>query len=172
MISVKFPTIDVMLANMDKARSRKIDKINHRHESGTKRFDVATRTIDFQNAINKLNQKYNKEFYMEHTGLSFVIQGHREYGHMSRRNGILGQDIDLTLGLHEMEKAGIQNTIKMVVDNNNNYMMASLSKLRTNNEFRDRMLKDRFNMMHDNTIPYYSWTLEELRAIDAIMYYG
>jgi len=172
MISVNIPTIDVMLANMVKTRSHKMEKNIRHQESGKKRFDVATRTIDFQNAINKLNRKYNKEFYMEHIGLSFVIQGHREYGHMSRRNGILGQDIDLTLGLHEMEKAGIENTIKMVVDNDNNYMMVSLSKLRINNEFRDRMLKDRFNMMHDNTIPYYSWTLKELRTIDAIMYSG
>lgn len=163
LISVVTPPLEQLIARMNRTR---------KHNAFVKRFGKSAKAKDFVNAIEKLNKIHKTEFYLEQNGLAFIVQGHREYGHMSRRNGILGQDIDFTLGVHEIEKAGTENTIKIIVDNAGNFLVVSLSKLLENGAFKKEMLNGKFRIKEDKSIPYVAWTLEELRHLDAIMYTG
>jgi hypothetical protein len=87
---------------------------------------------------------------------------------MSRRNGILGQDIDLTMNFQQIETAGTEDTIKMIVDNAGNFIVISLVIMAEQDQFSEENLKKRVLKGH-STIPY-SWNLEELEKINAIMY--
>jgi len=111
-----------LLNNMNKNRSRK---------EFVKNFGMAKKAIEFQEAINQLNQKYDTSYYMTREGSrSFYIEGHREFGYISRRDGILGQDISLTIDLKDIDKSGSEHTIKMIVDNQANWIVFSLTKMR------------------------------------------
>jgi len=153
------PTLETLLKNVNRTRTKK---------SFVERFGKSAKAIDFLAAIEKLNKLHNTNFYLEQDGHSFTIQGHREYGRMSRRNGILGQDIDLTMNFQQIETAGTEDTIKMIVDNAGNFIVISLVIMAEQDQFSEENLKKRVLKGH-NTIPY-SWNLEELEKINAIMY--
>lgn len=155
------PSLDILLKNVNKNRNKKniFEKIG--------RSDNA---ISFYETIEKLNERFGTSFYLERDGRKFTIQGHREYGHPSRRNGIIGQDIGLTLGVHELDEAGISNTIKFIVDNKNNFIMVSLSKMRNLSCFTDQALAGKFRVAKNATIPYCTWSLDELNSLGVILY--
>lgn len=153
------PPLEYLLSNMNK---------NRNHKNIIKKFGKSVKANDFIAAIEKLNELHNTSFYLEQDGHSFVIQGHREYGRMSRRNGILGQDIDLTMNFQQMETAGTEDTIKMIVDNAGNFIVVSLVRMAEQNQFSEENLKKRVLKGH-STIPY-SWNLEELEKMNAIIY--
>jgi hypothetical protein len=155
------PSLDILLSNVNRniTKKRLFDRIGH-----------SEKALSFDNAITKLNSLFGTSFYMERNGREFTIQGHREYGHLSRRNGILGSNIDVTLGVHEIEKAGSENTIKLITDNNNNFVMVSLLKMKELGCFNKTCLDKRLKPTRNNTIPYFTWSLEELDQIRAIIY--
>lgn len=151
-------SIELLLNNVNRNRSRK---------NFISRFGKSTKAIDFYNAIEKLNNMYKTSFYMETSRSSFTIQGHREYGHLSRRNGILGNDVDLTFSTTEIKKVD-DDTIKMIVDNDNNFIVISLTTMHENDQFSKENLKNR---IYDGNkkIPY-TWSLDELEKMNAIIY--
>ncbi|MFA5765464.1 MAG: hypothetical protein WC929_04870 [Bacilli bacterium] len=151
--------LEELLKNVNKTRANK---------SFVERFGKNVKAKDFLASIEKLNNIYGTDFYLEKDGHAFIIQGHREYGRMSRRNGILGQDIDLTMNFQQIETAGTEDTIKMIVDNAGNFIVVSLTKMAEQNQFSKENLKKRVLDGH-NTIPY-SWTLNELNELNAIIY--
>lgn len=155
------PSLEVLLKNVAKNKLQK-DLFN--------RIGHSEKAISFNEAIERLNDMYGTSFYMERNGQSFTIQGHREFGHLSRRNGILGNDIDFTLGIHEIKDAGTTNTIKCIIDNNNNFIVVSLTKLRELGHFTKERLDSRFQPTKQKTIPYFTWSLDELIIIEAILY--
>lgn len=148
-----------LLGNMQKNRDRKCF---------VKTFGSSQKAIEFQSVINNLNSKYNTTYYLERDGKSFFLEGHREHGPISRRNGILGKDISLTIDLKDIEKAGIENTVKMIVDNNLNYAVFSLSKMKDDG-LLDINVGHRFRVGHDGrTCRFCIWELSEVS--DAILY--
>ena len=166
MSTTGMPSLDVLLSNVNKARENK--KIKGTQGKGR---NLSKEKIDnFYKAIEKLNSIYGTQFYMETSGKTYTIQGNREYGHLSRRNGIIGVGVHLTLALHEMDAAGTENTIKMIVDNNGGFLVVSLSKMRELGLFSEEVLRERYRARSNNTIPYYTWNIDELREYDVIMY--
>jgi hypothetical protein len=159
------PTLDVLLNNVNRARENKKTK----GTQGKGRSLNKEKIDDFYKAVEKLNSIYGTQFYMETSGKTYTIQGNREYGHLSRRNGIIGVSVHLTLALHEMD-AGTENTIKMIVDNNGGFLVVSLSKMRELGLFSEEVLRERYRARPNNTIPYYTWNINELCEYDVIMY--
>ena len=164
MASVVFPSLEMMLSNMSKTKARK---------SFITKYGKSQKAIDFNDAIEKLNKKYNTSFYIEHENRAFVICGHREYGTISRRSGSLNQDVTMTLGSKELKKAGYENTIKMIVDDQNNYIIVSLVAMRNLGLLEDDSLsKHRGGVRSDSGRFFYSWSLEELYQLNTIPYFG
>lgn len=159
--NVVMPSLEVLLGKVAKNKIQKelFSRIGH-----------SEKAMSFNEAITKLNNMFGTSFYIERDGLSFTIQGHREFGHLSRRNGILGKNIDFTLGIHEIKDAGITNTIKCIIDNNNNFIVVSLTKLRELSHFTKERLDDRFRPTKQKTVPYFTWSINELTDIGAILY--
>lgn len=116
-------TLDLaaLLTNVDRIRER---------NCFAKSFGLSQKAEDAQKAIHELNAKYNTDYYLEREGKSLFIAGHREYGPISRRNGILGHDVSLTIDISKLVKAGSEHTIKMIIDNNSHWMVVSLSKMK------------------------------------------
>lgn len=161
MCTIAMPTLETLLGNVNKSKEHKklVNRIGH-----------SEKALSFDTVIKKLNTIFGTSFYLERDGRKFTIQGHREYGHLSRRNGILGQDIGLTLGVHELEEAGRSNTIKFIVDNKNNFIMVSLTKMKSLGCFTDQALAGKFRVARNNTIPYCTWSLEELNCLGVVLY--
>ena len=155
------PSLETMLMNVQKSRF---------HKELISRIGPSEKAQVFHTAIERLNSMFNTQFYLERDNRSFIIQGHREYGHVSYTGFVLGNDIDFTLGLYEIEDAGSENTIKMVVDKDNNIIVVSLSTMKDNNELTDENLEKKFYMKKDGTVHYYHWSLDELRQMNALMY--
>ena len=154
-------SLELLLQNVNKSRTRK---------ALFTRIGRSDKAMIFHETIIKLNGLFGTSFYVERDGHEFTIQGHREYGHPSRRNGILGKDIGLTLGVHELKEAGTSNTIKFIVDNSNNFIMVSLSSMKNLGCFTDENLSGKFRLTKNNTIPYCTWNLDELKDLNVIMY--
>ncbi len=153
--------LQTLLDNMNKTKMKK---------SFVKHFGRYQKAEEFQKAITELNTKYNTSYYMERDGRSFTIQGHREFGKISRRNGILGKDVSLTIDLKDIEKAGSEHTVKMIVDNNANWMVFSLRKM-LEVGLIDIHTGKRFRTSHDGyTYQFCIWELSELERIGAILY--
>lgn len=164
MASVLYPSLEILLGNMNKTRERK---------TFIQQYGKTQKAIDFNTAIEKLNGKYDTSFYIEHENRAFVICGHREYGTISRRSGSLKDDVTMTLGSKELKKAGHENTIKMIVDDENNCIVVSLVAMRNLGLLDDDALaKHRGGVMYDSGRFFYSWSLEELHKLDAIPYFN
>lgn len=161
MYTIVMPSLETLLGNVNKTKE---------HKQLVNRIGNSEKAMSFNTAIKKLNVMFGTSFYMERDKLSFTIQGHREFGHLSRRNGILGNNIDFTLGIHEIRDAGTTNTIKCIIDNNNNFIIVSLVKLRELGHFTKERLDDRFKPTKQKTIPYFTWSINELNNIRAILY--
>lgn len=159
MMITKNVSLEQLLCNMNKTRQRK---------SFVERFGKSKKMVDFLIAIEKLNKQNNTNFYIEHEKQSFTINGHREIGRISRRNGIIGQNIDLTMGFKQVEQALYEHTIHMIVDNAINFIVISFDKMKESGQFDKDALKERLLVGH-NTIPY-SWSIDELEKIGAIMF--
>ena len=161
MSDIVMPSLEILLNKVAKNKLQKelFNRIGH-----------SEKAISFNEAITKLNNMFGTSFYMERDRLSFTIQGHREFGHLSHRNGILGNNIDFTLGIHEIKDSGVTNTIKCIVDNNNNFILVSLIKLRELGHFTKENLDNRFQPTNQKTIPYFTWSLNELDEVGAILY--
>lgn len=153
------PPLESLLKNVSKNRDKKNIFI---------KIGRSERAIAFFSAIEKLNNLFGTSFYIERNGHEFIIQGNREYGHMSLRNGVLGENLGLTLGIHELEDAGVNNTIKFIVDEKNNFIMVSLSRMKDCGCFD--ALGGRFREAKNKTIPYLAWSIDELTNIGAILY--
>jgi len=114
-------SLETLLFNVNKNKSRK-NFVTH--------FGPSQKAIECKTAIDQLNEKYSKSYYMERDGKSFSIQGHREFGQISRRDGILGTDVSLTIDMRDIKKAGSEHTIKMIIDNEQNWVVFSLTKMK------------------------------------------
>jgi hypothetical protein len=161
---ITMPSLETLLANVAKNRS---------NLSVTRKIGSSKKSIDFQAAIAKLNAQYGTDFYLERDRQSFTIQGHREFGVISRRSGILGINVDMTLGGEELHKAGNENTIKMIVDDKNNFIVVSLI------DMKKAGILDKDQLSQGNGVKnkkdgrfFYSWSIQELKNIDAILYYS
>lgn len=147
--------------------------INRSRVNTIKKVGSSQKSIDFQTAIEKLNAQYGTNFYLERDKQSFTIQGHREFGCISRRSGVLGIDIDMTLGGPEIKTAGNENTIKMIVDDKNNFIVVSLIAMKKFGMFNKENLSDTegINNKKDGRF-FYSWPIEQLQKIGAVLYNG
>lgn len=152
--------LDQLLANMNKSRT---------HKEQVKRFGSSRKAQDFQTALDKLNSQFRTNFYMEREGQTFCISGHREFGHLSRRGGILGKDVTMTLGGNELTD---QNscTIKMIVDDNNDFIVVSLFKMKENGLLSDELLSLQKGIHLSDSRFFYEWPLEYLKKLNCILY--
>ena len=118
-------------------------------------------------AIKKLNSDHNTSFYLDRKGRTFLINGHREYGNISKRTGIIGQDITMTLGGSELKHI-TNHTIKMIIDSIGNYIIISITKMKEYGYLDNLAYQKCIKTTSGQT--FYSWSLEELDRIGAILY--
>ena len=156
-----FPSIEMLLSRITE---------NKNHMNIIRRIGNSNKANICMNVINKLNFDNNTSFYLDRDGKTFTIQGHREYGTISLRSGILGNDIDMTLGGNEIPKAGSENTIKMIIDTANNYIVVSLVKMKEHG-LLDNLSNpnQKCTKFSDNRF-FYSWDVNGLASIGAILY--
>ena len=148
--------LNLLLSKVQKSKDRKCF---------VKTFGTSQKAIEFQSVINNLNLKYNTNYYLERDGRSFFIEGHREHGPISRRDGILGKDISLTIDLKDLDKAGSEHTVKMIIDNNLNYAVFSLTKMKEDG-LLDMNIGHRFRTGYDGkTCRFCIWELSELSNV-------
>ena len=157
------PSLDILLENMKKTRAR---------NSFITKYGSSQKAIDTNNAIERLNTKYDTSFYMDHEKNSFSICGHREYGPISRRSGLLSDNVTMTLGSRELKNIeNSNNTIKMIIDDENNYIVVSLTTMKNNGLLdSDALAKHRGGVMHDSGRFFYSWSIDELAQMGVILY--
>jgi len=156
--------LETLLVNVKKTKE---------HKSFVQKYGKEQKAIDFDVAIKNLNAKYDTSYYLEKENRSFAICGHREHGNISRRSGILGETVTMTLGSKELEKAGHENTIKMIVDDSNNYIVVSLTSMKNTGMLDDVTLsKHRGVVRNDSGRFFYSWSLDELFENGTILYHN
>jgi len=156
-----FPSINKLLNQVVLNKQRKIivSRVGKSHK--------ASICIE---AINKLNAENNTSFYLDREGKTFTIQGHRENGTISLRSGVLGENIDMTLGGNEIPKAGVANTIKMIIDSTNNYIVISLIKMQEHGLLDNLSDHDQKCVKFSDNRFFYTWCFDELDKIGAILY--
>lgn len=150
--------LEQLIARVSKFKSDRIRK---------DRIGSSSKSKIFSEVIGRLNRDNNTEFYLDRDGRTFTIQGHREYGSISKRHGIIGVTVDMTLGGNELVSVG-SNTIKLIVDDNNNYILVSLTKMKELG-LLDNLSNQTCVKFSDNRF-FYSWDISELENAGVILY--
>lgn len=152
--------LEQLLANVQRTRDKKVF---------IQKFGDSQKASDFGAAIQKLNERFCTSFYLEHEYGMFSLCGHREFGILSRRSGSLKKNVTMTLGSREIEKAKDGYTLKMIVDDENNYVVVSLTGMMDLGMLEDAALsKHKGGVKNDAGRFFYSWSLEEVG--DAILF--
>jgi hypothetical protein len=151
--------LDKLLAKMNKSRT---------YKEQVKRFGSSRKAQDFQSAIDKLNSQFGTSFYMDREGKTFHVSGHREFGHLSRRSGLLGKDITMTLGGNELTEDSC--TIKMIVDDNNNFIVVSISKMKEIGLLSNESLSLQKGIHLNDSRFFYEWSLDQMKSLGCILY--
>lgn len=157
----KFPSMESLLNRIivNKERKSIVSRIGRSHKA-----------VICSEVIDKLNRDNNTSFYLDRDGKTFTIQGHREYGTISLRSGTFDNNIDMTLGGNEIPKAGSENTIKMIIDTNNNYIIVSLIKMKEHGLLDDLSNPGQKCVKFSDNRFFYSWGLDDIDKIGAILY--